>query len=365
VGSKSRWNTGSSPTAAPGKIKAATEKPVEPVAADTDDQNLADDDRRDSSEEHRKDPRPPNYPAKGASDEIATDQVATDEIASEGAARNAGRGGRRNIGDVRPGAAGRVDEAGAGAANHRRAGRVVCDEVENAPAESKNARRATLANTRQPGDSNARQDANSNARQTEKPNTRQPAQTIGRIGDNPISSNARRPSDGHLGNEQVSNTRQAPGGHLKTTADGHMNRPAANTRQAISLDTAFDYEAQLWRLETYEDRYGRTICKWVVRFARTRATRSAGEVTPELAAALSRRPGKGRTAEARAEAERSRLLAESLAKQLRRAKASRRRNATGKGRGGRKAGHNSDAFGSELLPEVSDFSRHEGTTYVH
>src|SRR5215475_9826339 len=127
----------------------------------------------------------------------------------------------------------------------------------------------------------------------------------------------------------------------------------ANTRQTLDAGEAFNYEAQLFRLETYKDKYGRTICKRVVRFVRTRTGRNIGEVTPELAEALMRRPGKGRTAEARAEAERNRLLAESLAKRLLRAKASWRRSAAGKSRRGRQARHSADAFGSELLPDVS------------
>ena len=99
----------------------------------------------------------------------------------------------------------------------------------------------------------------------------------------------------------------------------HLNRGDSNTRQTLDASAAFNYEAQLFRLETYKDKYGRTICKRTVRFARRRTGRNVGEVTPELAEALSRRPGKGRTAEARAEVERNRLLAESLAERLRRA----------------------------------------------
>jgi hypothetical protein len=72
---------------------------------------------------------------------------------------------------------------------------------------------------------------------------------------------------------------------------------------SVALATDFNYESQLLRLETYRDKNGRTICKRVVRFVRNRTGRNIGEITPELAAALSRRPGKGRTAEARAEAE--------------------------------------------------------------
>jgi hypothetical protein len=32
---------------------------------------------------------------------------------------------------------------------------------------------------------------------------------------------------------------------------------------------------------------------------------------------------------------------------------------------GRKVRHSSDAFGSELLPDVSDFPQHKGGAYVH
>jgi hypothetical protein len=152
---------------------------------------------------------------------------------------------------------------------------------------------------------------------------------------------------------------------MEPDPDGHMNRSAANTRQALDAGAAFNYESQLLRLETYKDKHGRTICKRVVRFVRNRTGRNIGEITPELAAALSRRPGKGRTTEARAEAERNRLLAESLAKRLRRAKASGRRASARKGRSGRQARRHPDAFGSELLPDVSDFPRDERTAYVH
>jgi hypothetical protein len=107
------------------------------------------------------------------------------------------------------------------------------------------------------------------------------------------------------------------------------------------------------------------LCKRTVRFVRRRTGRNIGEVTPELAEALSRRPGKGRTTEARAEAERNRLLAESLAKRLRRTKASGRRASARKGRSGRQARRYTDAFGSELLSDVSDFPRDERTAYVH
>jgi len=188
-----------------------------------------------------------------------------------------------------------------------------------------------------------------NARQVENPNTRQLVQPIGVNGHKPDSPNAR----------------QAVDVHLKTTASNTHQTPSANTRQAINPDAAFNYEAQLLRLETYKDRYGRTICKRTVRFVRRRTGRNIGEVTPELAEALKQRPGKGRTTEARAEAERNRLLAESLAKRLRGTKAGRRKAAARKGRSGRPAGNLSDAFGGGLLSDVSNFSQHEGATYVH
>jgi hypothetical protein len=86
----------------------------------------------------------------------------------------------------------------------------------------------------------------------------------------------------------------------------------------MGAETAFNYESQLWRLEVYRDRRGRTICKGTVRFARRRTGRNVGEVTPEFAEALSRRPGKGRVAKSRAEAERNSPLAGSLARRLRR-----------------------------------------------
>jgi hypothetical protein len=201
----------------------------------------------------------------------------------------------------------------------------------------------------------------SNTRQAQNSNTRQPAQLHASVDDNSDSPN----------------TRQRAGVHLKKPPDVHMNRgenfkrdnitldSAPNTRQALDAGAAFNYEATLFRLETYKDKYGRTICKRTVRFVRRRTGRNVGEVTPELAEALSRRPGKGRTSEARAEAERNRLLAESLAKRLRRAKTGRSRNAAGKTQSGRQAGHLPDAFGSELLPDVSDFPRDERTAYVH
>lgn len=220
-----------------------------------------------------------------------------------------------------------------------------------------NLRQLTTANTRPTGDSNTRQ--------TEKPNTRQLAQSGVSVEDKPISSSTRQRADVHLGNAKVSNTCQAPDVHLEKPADVHLSQRPANTRQAINPDAAFNYEAQLLRLETYKDRYGRTICKRVVRFVRHRTGRNIGEVTPELAEALSRRPGKGRTAEARAEAERNRLLAESLAKRLRGAKASGRRASPRNGRGRRQAGNIADAFGSELLPGVPDFSRDERAAYLH
>ena len=204
---------------------------------------------------------------------------------------------------------------------------------------------------------NARQDGFSNTRQAENSNTRQPVQVIDSIEGDPVSSNARQRADGYLDNGPVSNTRPS--------VDGHMNRSAANTRQTLDAGAAFNYEAQLFRLETYKDKYGRTICKRVVRFLRNRTGRNIGEVTPELSAALSRRPGKGRTTEARAEAERNRLLAESLAKRLRRAKASGRRASARKGRSGQQARRHPDAFGSELLSDVSDFPRDNSAAYVH
>jgi hypothetical protein len=222
----------------------------------------------------------------------------------------------------------------------------------------------TRPNARQPT-ANTRQSVYSNTRQAEKPNTRQPAQSVASVEDNPVSSNARQHADVHLGNAKVSNTRQAADVHLERPADMHLSQRPANTRQVINLDAAFNYEAQLLRLETYKDRYGRTICKRVVRFVRHRTGRNIGEITPELAEALSRRPGKGRTAEARAEAERNRLLAESLAKRLRGAKASGRRSSPRAGRGRRQAGNIADAFGSELLSGVSDFSWDERAAYVH
>jgi len=187
---------------------------------------------------------------------------------------------------------------------------------------------------------NARQPTISNARRDENPNTRQLAQVINGATDNCDSPNTRQ------------------------RADVYLKIDAANTRQTIDAGAAFNYEATLFRLETYKDKYGRTICKRVVRFVRTRTGRNIGEVTPELAEALMRRPGKGRTAEASAEAERNRLLAESLAKRLLRAKASWRRSAAGKSRRGRQASHHPDAFGSELLSGVSDFSRHERIAYA-
>jgi hypothetical protein len=223
----------------------------------------------------------------------------------------------------------------------------------------------TRPNARQPTTANTRQASNSITRQAEKPNARQPTQTAASVGDRLTSSNTRQRIDGYLGNAKFSNARQVSDGHLEKPADGHLSQHPANTRQVINPDAAFNYEAQLLRLETYKDRYGRTICKRVVRFVRHRTGRNIGEVTPELAESLSRRPGKGRTAEARAEAERNRLLAESLAKRLRGAKASGRRASARTGRGRRQPGNIADAFGSELLSGVSDFSRDERATYVH
>jgi len=208
---------------------------------------------------------------------------------------------------------------------------------------------------------NARQDGFSNTRQDENSNTRQPTQVIDSVEGDPISPNARQSADGYLENGDISTVDV----HLEQPSDGHMNWSAANTRQALDAGAAFNYEAQLFRLETYKDKYGRTICKRVVRFLRNRTGRNIGEVTPELSAALSRRPGKGRTTEARAEAERNRLLAESLAKRLRRAKASGRRASARKGRSGQQARRHPDAFGSELLSDVSDFPRDNSAAYVH
>jgi hypothetical protein len=190
-------------------------------------------------------------------------------------------------------------------------------------------------------------------------------QTVDSVEGDPDSSNARLSADGYLGDEAISNTRPTVDVHMEPEPDGHMNRSAANTRQTLDASAAFNYEAKLFRLETYKDKYGRTICKRVVRFVRNRTGRNIGEITPELAAALSRRSGKGRTTEARAEAERNRLLAESLAKRLRRAKASGRRASTRKSRSGGQARRNPDAFGSELLPDVSDFPRDDSAAYVH
>ena len=207
----------------------------------------------------------------------------------------------------------------------------------------------TRPNARQPTTANARPDLVSNTRQVENSNTRQPAQVINGVDDNPISPN----------------TRQRADVHLKTGSDVHLKTAPSNTRQTLSTDAAFNYESQLFRLETYKDKYGRTICKRVVRFVRTRTGRNIGPITAELAEALSRRPGKGRTTEARAEADRNRLLAESLAERLRRTQASGRRASARKGRSGRQARRNTDAFGSELLSGVSDFPRDERTAYVH
>jgi hypothetical protein len=237
------------------------------------------------------------------------------------------------------------------------------------PSETSYARQPASANTRPAGDSNARQPEKPNTRQPEKPNTRQPVQITAKAEEKPISPNARQAVDLHLNNGQNMTAdeymKSSVDMHMKQAPDVHTNRSDSNTRQTLDAGAAFNYEAQLFRLETYRDKYGRTICKRVVRFVRNRAGRNVGEVTPELAEALSRRPGKGRTAEARAEAERNRLLAESLAKRLRGAKASGRRASARKNRSGRQSRNRADAFGSELLPDVSDFPRNEGSAYVH
>ena len=120
-----------------------------------------------------------------------------------------------------------------------------------------------------------------------------------------------------------------PDVYLKSAVEIHV----ANTRQQPqvvepeSIDSAFNYESQLFRLETYKDKHGKQIAKRVVRFVKRRTGENIGQVTEETAEKLKRRPGKGRTAKSRLESERNRLLAESLAKRLRRAKRGRRSNA--------------------------------------
>src|SRR6516225_9468005 len=117
---------------------------------------------------------------------------------------------------------------------------------------------------------NARQPTKANTRQAENSNTRQPAQVINGADDNGDSPN----------------TRQAQFQMHVKSADVHLSPGAANKRQPLDAGAAFNYEAQLFRLETYKDKYGRTICKRTVRFARRRTGRNVGEVTPELAEAL-------------------------------------------------------------------------------
>jgi len=205
--------------------------------------------------------------------------------------------------------------------------------------------------------SNTRQRPISNTRQVDFSNTRQLTETIEKPDLKPDDSNTRQSPDVHLNRGSISNARQA--------SDVHLKASDSNARQAINPDDAFNYETQLLRLETYEDKNGRNVCKQVVRFVKQRTGRNIGEITPELAEALKRRPGKGRTKEARAEAERNRLSAELMAKRLRRTKAGRRKNDSGKSRSRRRAGHHPDTFGSELLPELPDVSQHEDKPHVH
>lgn len=154
--------------------------------------------------------------------------------------------------------------------------------------------------------------------------------------------------------------------HVEAISNARTNtRSVPQSTESIDLDAAFNYETQLWRLETYKDKKNeRTIVKRVVRFVQKRTGYNVGEITPELAEALSRRPGKGRTKQARAEAERSRLLAESLAKRLRRTKRGRRSNARTGGNLGWQSGNHADTRGSGILSELPDFSQHERSTYL-
>jgi hypothetical protein len=142
-------------------------------------------------------------------------------------------------------------------------------------------------------------------------------------------------------------------------------RQTVQVADSIDLDAAFNYESQLFRLETYKDKKNeRSIVKRVVRFVRKRTGYNIGEVTEELAEKLSRRPGKGRTAKARTEAERNRFLAECLAKRLRRTKRGRRGDAASSGQREWTVKHYADTDRGELLQELPDLSQYERSSYV-
>ena len=158
--------------------------------------------------------------------------------------------------------------------------------------------------------------------------------------------------------------------HINDAANAHQGI-ISNAHQMhiapvnVSAETAFAYDSQLFRLEASTVN-GKPIVKRAVRFVngRKRATNSLGPITEELQEKLRQRPGKGRTASARAEADRSRLLAQSLAKRLRGAKTGRSRNASKRGKGKRKASNSTDTGRGRLLSVVPNVPRNDDTAYV-
>jgi hypothetical protein len=135
-----------------------------------------------------------------------------------------------------------------------------------------------------------------------------------------------------------------------------------------NITNAFDYGNQLWRLEAYnEKKTGRTVVKRALRFVPEdrRVTKNIGEITPELKEALDGRPGKGRTTEARAEADRNRLLALSLAERHGRIKTGRGRNGSKRGGRKRKTHTPTKDVRRGVLPEVPDGTQHDPDAYMH
>jgi hypothetical protein len=90
--------------------------------------------------------------------------------------------------------------------------------------------------------------------------------------------------------------------------------------QEINADAALAPERRLWNLETYGDRHGKRRLRRSLRFVKKPCRIELGQVTPEFESELRSRPGRGRWAASRTDAELLKRFAELVAKSVKRDK---------------------------------------------
>ncbi len=97
-----------------------------------------------------------------------------------------------------------------------------------------------------------------------------------------------------------------------------------NPRTEIE-DDLLSEDFRLWNLETYKDRHGKHRLRQTLRFIYPPIREELGKVTQAYAEALDSRPGKGRSASSRREAEQLGPVVDEIAKSARELQGNRRR----------------------------------------